>query len=662
MINSRGWFSAAELVGRPGIPATRRSISRTLATLGADQRRRRQGRGGGWEYHISALPPATQAALLTMNCQNQKEPEAPAATEQEPESEGKSAALWQNFEQRPQTIKDRATERLQMVRAVEQLIDGGLSKGEAVRAVAQQTGVGVSTLKRYRQRTKGVDPGDWLPILAPRLAGRVASAEIPPPAWETFKADYLRLERPAASACYDRLQRVAEKEGWPLPSYATFLRRLREIPHQVRTLARKGQEALKRSYPAQVRDHTVYRALEAVNADGHKFDTFVRFPDGEVCRPVMVAWQDISSGKILSHRVDKTENADMIRLAFGDLAGRFGIPEVAFLDNGRGFASKWMTGQTKTRFRFKIKEEDPQGVLVALGVKVRWATPYHGQAKPIERAFRDLCEYVAKHPSLAGAYTGNAPGNKPANYGSRAVDLAEFMAVLDDEIKRHNARSGRRGQSCRGRSFDEIFNESYTTGPIRKSTREQLRLCLLAAENVTCSRQDASISLHKNRYWSECLAPHAGRKVVVRFDPQDLHGVGHVYHLSGEYIGAAECVQPAGFGDTEAAREHARKRNQYNRKTKELLAIERTMTPQEVAAQLPQAEPEVAPPRTQVIKMVPSPAARWAGEQDAEQDRLQEDRAEPGGMAKLLNALQFDKEEQEKKRQADLLALFESPQ
>ena len=662
MTGRREWFSAREIAALPGLPTTQQSVNRKLGNLGADQRRKRQGRGGGWEYHTSALPPATQAALLTMNGQNQREPEAAAATEQEPEPEGRSAALWQNFERRPQTIKDSAAERLQVVLAVEQLIGGGHSIGGAVRAVAEQTGVSVATVQRYRQRTKGVGPGDWLPILAPRLAGRVASVEIPPPAWETFKADYLRLERPAASACYDRLQRVAEKEGWPLPSYATFLRRLREIPRQVRTLARKGREALKRSYPAQVRDHTVYRALEAVNADGHKFDTFVRFPDGEVCRPVMIAWQDISSGKILSRRVDKTENADMIRLAFCDLAGRFGIPEVAFLDNGRGFASKWMTGQTKTRFRFKIKEEDPQGVLVSLGVKVRWATPYHGQAKPIERAFRDLCEYVAMHPALSGAYTGNSPSNKPANYGARAVGLAEFMAVLDEEIKRHNARSGRRGRACNGRSFDEIFNESYTAGPIRKATREQLRLCLLAAEGVTCSRQDASISLHKNRYWSECLAPHAGRTVVVRFDPLDLHSNVHVYHLSGEYIGAAECIQAAGFGDTEAAREHARKRNQYNRKTKELLALERTMTPQEVAAQLPQAEPEGAPPRTQVIKMVPSPAANRAGGQDVETVRLEEDRAESGGMAKLLNALQFDKEEQEKKRQADLMALFESPQ
>ncbi|NCB75239.1 MAG: hypothetical protein EOM51_10945 [Clostridia bacterium] len=184
MINSRVWFSAKELAGQPGLPQTQQGVNRKLGNLGDDQRRKRQqGRGGGWEYHISALPPATQAALLTMNGQNQREPEVPAATEQE----GKSAALWQNFERRPQTIKDRAVKRLQMVRAVEWLIDGGHSRGEAVRTVAEQTGVSVATIQRCRQRTKSVAPGDWLPILAPRNAGRVSAAETPEPAMDNTR-------------------------------------------------------------------------------------------------------------------------------------------------------------------------------------------------------------------------------------------------------------------------------------------------------------------------------------------------------------------------------------------------------------------------------------------------------------------------------------------
>ncbi|HOK71525.1 MAG TPA: hypothetical protein PLM83_08745, partial [Bacillota bacterium] len=35
--------------------------------------------------------------------------------------------------------------------------------------------------------------------------------------------------------------------------------------------------------------------------------------------------------------------------------------------------------------------------------EVHWTTPYHGQSKPIERAWKTLCEEVSKHPKFAGA-------------------------------------------------------------------------------------------------------------------------------------------------------------------------------------------------------------------------------------------------------------------
>jgi hypothetical protein len=47
----------------------------------------------------------------------------------------------------------------------------------------------------------------------------------------------------------------------------------------------------------------------------------------------------------------------------------FGIPVHCVLDNGRGFASKWITGGNATRFRFKVQAEDPTGLLVGLGCR-----------------------------------------------------------------------------------------------------------------------------------------------------------------------------------------------------------------------------------------------------------------------------------------------------
>jgi hypothetical protein len=111
---------------------------------------------------------------------------------------------------------------------------------------------------------------------------------------------------------------------------------------------------------------------------------------------------------------------------------------------------------------------------MALGVKTHWTLPYRGSSKPIERAWRDLCEYVAKHPAMAGAYTGNKPTAKPDSYRERAIPIDEFRAHVDREIAAHNARQGRATETAKGRSFDATFAESYAQNPATEVTAEQL--------------------------------------------------------------------------------------------------------------------------------------------------------------------------------------------
>src|SRR3546814_140018 len=228
--------------------------------------------------------------------------------------------------------------------------------------------------------------------------------------------------------------------------------------------------------PAQERTVAELHALELVNIDGHKVDVFVKWPDGRIVRPIIIGIQDVYSRKFLSHRVSDTESVIPTRLAMADLFREFGIPKGCVLDNGRAFASKWITGGAKTRFRFKIKGEEPVGVLTGLGVRTHWTIPYRGQSKPIERAWRDFCDTIAKHPAFAGAYTGNKPDAKPENYGSPAVPLDLFRAVFAREIARHNARQGRRPEIAAGRSLAAAFNASYARAPTGQATPEPLRM------------------------------------------------------------------------------------------------------------------------------------------------------------------------------------------
>lgn len=613
----KNWFSAAFLAREklPGLPSTERRIRDALERRveNKPELRRKREFGKGSEYHFDSLPIETQAELAKRFPSPQALP--PAVSPDAPQR-GTSAAplspspasaatysydaeaLWAWAERKSQTSRDAGASRAQMLHQVMRLKDSGRTFRSAAEIVATANGISPANLRNWYYGANGkpgaqdYHPSDWAAALIPGYCGRTATSECSPEAWDYFKADFLRNEKPASTACYDRLKRAAAAQGWTVPSIATLTRRLeRELSRAAVILARGGVEALKRSYPAQERDRSVFHALEAVNADGHKFDVFVKWPDGHIERPVMVAWQDIYSGKLLSYRIDHTENTDAVRLSFGEVVEKYGIPLHSYLDNGRAFASKWMTGGIPNRYRFKVREEEPAGILTVLGVEVHWATPYHGQAKPIERAFKDLCEYVARHPAFAGAYTGNNPNAKPENYGNTAIALGDFLAVLDTEIAAHNARPGRRASVCNGRSFDAAFAESYERSPIRKATAEQRRLWLLAAEGVNV-RRDGSITLaaeRDNRYWAAALHDLAGHNIIARFDPQSLHDLVHCYTMDGRYLGEAQCVQAVGFNDTQAAREHSRARNKFKRAAKDQLNAENRMTALEASKFIPAA-------------------------------------------------------------------------
>lgn len=579
MLSSVQWFSPAELAAMalPDMPSTKQGIAHRIEVEGwmvpeneGKSWRRRSGKGGGYEFTPFVLPLPARAALAI------KAQDAKPVEDEAEKRERKD--IWQRYDALPDSLKARAEKAHRIVMAVEMLVDAGCRKKIAVLQIASMEGVGATTIMNWYRDVRGLNRCDWLAGLAPHYAKRAEQVECPNEAWDILKADYLRLEEPSFSSCMRRLETLAEKKGWTLPSAKTLKRRLDTLPQELLTLCRKGEQALKVMFPAQKRDHTVFHALEAVNADGHKFDVFVKWVENgkeTIVRPVLVGFQDIYSGKILSWRVDVSENKECVRLAFGDMVAKYGIPKKCWLDNGRNFASKWLTGGVQNRYRFKVRDDEPMGILPLLGVEVHWATPYSGRSKPIERAWRDLAGDLAKHPRFAGAYTGNTVTSKPENYGSSAVPLDVFLEVVSEGIREHNARLGRRSDVCQGkRSFDDVFAESYATAQIVKATEEQRRMCLMAAESVTVARRDGVITLSDNRYWADFLHQHKGTSVVVRFDPQGMHDDIHVYRIDGTYLGAAACVEKAGFNDKTAAQASARQYKAFKKLARELREAE----------------------------------------------------------------------------------------
>ncbi|BBO75199.1 hypothetical protein DSCW_26160 [Desulfosarcina widdelii] len=94
-----------------------------------------------------------------------------------------------------------------------------------------------------------------------------------------------------------------------------------------------------------------------------------------------------------------------------------------------------------------------------------------------------------------------------------------------------------------------------------------------------------------------------GAKLVARFDPDNLHDPIHVETLDGRFIGEADCIQAAGFNDTQAAREYNRKRNQYKKAVKKQLEAQRSMNAIEAANLLPDIDPPETPVSTVIEPM-----------------------------------------------------------
>jgi len=296
---------------------------------------------------------------------------------------------------------------------------------------------------------------------------------------------------------------------------------------------------------------------------------------------------------------------------------------------GREFAAKAVTGRSETRNRFKSLEADIPGLFTGLGCEIHWATPYAGQSKPIERAFRDMCDNIAKDPRFAGAWTGNRPDAKPENYASQAVPFETFLKVVAEGIEEHNLRQGRRSEVAWGRSFAEVFAESYEKAPIRKATEAQRRLWLMGAKGLTVNKVNAKISFLGNEYWSPWLHEHAGKRMVVRFDPADLHAGVHVYSFDNRYLGAADCLMKGGFLSLESAREHNSARKAWMRAEREALKQYRKLSALELGHALDATAPgdPVPLPEAKVVKLVQPKAPRLPAPQPVAPEVLAEQQA-----------------------------------
>ncbi|WP_265095204.1 DNA-binding protein, partial [Vibrio cholerae] len=137
------WLIASELAGEVGFPTTARRARDLLNKLSEgkpDLQRKRQG-SKAIEFHISLLPPSTQAALLKKTGKvkvGEQVINLPKAKAEKPYCRD---ALWASWGKTNDKTKQKAQQALRCVQAVKALEQNGINRMHAYQTVCVEYGI-----------------------------------------------------------------------------------------------------------------------------------------------------------------------------------------------------------------------------------------------------------------------------------------------------------------------------------------------------------------------------------------------------------------------------------------------------------------------------------------------------------------------------------------
>lgn len=404
--------------------------------------------------------------------------------------------------------------------------------------------------------------------LLPRYGGQ-GEMTIPQAALEIFKGCYLDQNRKTVAWCYERLKALYEGSE-PLPAISAFYRYVRSLPKGAVILARQGEKAYNDlAGPFIERDYTTILPNEWWTADHHQLDAACLGLDGRPCFPWLTVIQDVRSRRWLGwYLTSVPPSQDAILAAFRRAVIRYGLPNDFLIDNGKDFKTQTFSGGVR-RSRLEVDEGRARSLLAHLDVRVHFAIPRNARSKPVERAFRTLKEWFSREWET---YRGGHPKERPEHMKilfrqmGDVPTLAQVDALLGEWIEHVYNTHPHQGQGMEGRSpqevYDSLLNERRTV------PKDELRLLLMRSSNpVKVTRRGLRLEAHGLTYWSEALAPHLGKEVVVRYDLTEA-GRAFVFDLEDRFLCVVETKEALAWG---ATREDVRAALAEQRKTKRLM-------------------------------------------------------------------------------------------
>lgn len=394
---------------------------------------------------------------------------------------------------------------------------------------------------------------------------------------------------------YEKLTLVANVNKWEkIPSYQTVTRYITYLMEDegmknAHFLASKGSREYKNKVMVKgSRDTSGLKVMQIVMGDEHTFDCWVAYkqPNGKVIpiKPHLAAWVDMRSRAIMGDVLCKDANSDILKQSLLKMmySEPGGIPEYLYIDNGKDYTAKTMTGRDRNDRSGMDFDDTTKGFYKSIGIKDdHRALPYEPWSKgQIERFFRTVCNKFTKwFKSYTGTLTGSKTSDKVTKDIKRMCENGELLTMEEfyeewhkwlTEVYMHTEHGGlKKAKETHKTPYDCFMNEEryFKAAP----PKSYATLLMMKSENVLV--RNIGIVRWGFEYRSDELCDYIGRKMDIKYDPDDMSTL-YVFDKNDRKVCEAYCqelLQVAPKVSQKALEEHLKMQKRQQKRDRERL-------------------------------------------------------------------------------------------
>lgn len=361
-----------------------------------------------------------------------------------------------------------------------------------------------SKLFRWQRKYKNGDVAGLIDLRGGHNRGQVS---IQPEAWEYFYALYMTLQKRSIQRCWE----YTKAEYPNIPTVSAFERKIETIPKLAVIFYREGEKAFNDALVSMERSRKDINSNDIWFSDHHLVDVAVINNRGRVFRPWLTVFFDARASKVISFIVrDKSADATVIKQCLRIGMEKHGVPKELYFDNGKDYREK------------SFNADFPLSLTKQLGINQIYATPYHGQAKTVERFFGTMEDRFCKFlPTYLGKDAKKRPENMRVTFDKlkdQCPTMEQFTELLSGYFEEYN-NTPSKGIDMGGKCPDQVYFENLVT---KNEVRDKSILRILCGTFDQRTVQKNGVQYQGRFYYHTSLLSHLGEKVIINYDPYNM--------------------------------------------------------------------------------------------------------------------------------------------